>query len=65
MKVGKHTAQEIVQAAGFEEVEFGSDRVRIGGIRGIVKAGQKVNIQPDTSEVEVMVGNETKTVSIE
>jgi hypothetical protein len=59
MELRKYTADELVKKAGFENVEFGKDRVRIGGIRGIVTADHKIKI--NSEEVEVMVGNEVKT----
>lgn len=60
MKPGKYTAKQITDKAGFEDVKFGKDRVRIAGIRGIVKPKHKINIQPSSEEIEVVVGNETK-----
>jgi len=62
MKPGKYTAKQLTDEAGFEDIKFGEDRIRIGGVRGIVKADQKINIQPESEDIEVMVGNETKTI---
>lgn len=61
----KYTALELVTAAGFEDVEFGKIRVRIGGIRGIVTPDHVIRVTPGTTEIDVMVGNEVKTVTFE
>jgi hypothetical protein len=58
MELKKYTAKELVEKAGFENVEFGKDRVRIAGIRGIVSPDHKIKI--NSEEVDVTVGNETK-----
>lgn len=58
MKSGKYTAKELTDKAGFKDVKFGKTRVRIGGIRGIVKPDHLIKI--NSEKVEVMVGNEVK-----
>lgn len=65
MKPGKYTAKQITDLAGFEKVEFGKDRVRIAGLRGIVTAEHKINIQPGSKEITVMVGREPKKLKVE
>lgn len=59
MELRKYTADELVKKAGFKSVKFGKDKIRIGGVRGIVKADQKIKV--NSEELEVMVGNEVKT----
>lgn len=56
----KLTALEILTGAGVEEPEskLGAMRVRIGGIRGIGTPEHKINIQPGTETLEVLVGDE-------
>lgn len=61
----KYTALELVTAAGFENVEFGKIRVRIGGIMGIVSEDHKIRIPAGTTEIDVMVGTEVKQVTFE
>jgi hypothetical protein len=61
MESGKYTAKEIVEKAGFSDVEFGKERVRIGGIRGIVTKDHLIRVQRK-SELEVVVGNEVKKI---
>jgi hypothetical protein len=61
----KYTALELTTAAGFEKVEFGKIRVRIGGIRGISSADHLIRVTPGTTEIEVMVGNEVKPVTFD
>lgn len=62
MDAGKYTAQEIVEIAGFKDVQFGDIRVRISGIRGIVSATHVINVLP--GDVEVTVGGETRTLKV-
>jgi hypothetical protein len=63
----KYTAIEILKLAGIEKPEekIGKMRVRIAGIAGIVKPDQLIKIQPGTTEVEVIVGQETATIPVE
>ena len=60
----RYTAQELTNLAGFENVEFGKVRVRIGGISGIVKEDHKIAIQDQTKEIDITVGTETKKLEI-
>lgn len=64
---GKYTAIEILTAAGFDKPEesIGKVRVRIGGIPGIVRPDYVVRIPEGTTEIDVMVGQETKKVTFE
>lgn len=61
----KYTALELVTAAGFEGVEFGKIRVRIGGIPGIVTPDHSIRVTAGTTEIDVMVGMEVKKVTFE
>lgn len=61
MEAGKYTAKELLEQAGFEDVEFGKVRVRIGGVRGIVEPDHKIKIQRKAN-FDVMVGEEVKTI---
>jgi hypothetical protein len=61
MKEGKYTAKELTEIAGFEKVEFGKIRVRIGGLRGIVSSDHLITIQEE-GELDVLVGKEKKTI---
>lgn len=63
----KYTALEILQVAGVEKPEekIGKTRVRIAGVAGIVKPNHLIKIQPETTEIEIIVGIESKKITLE
>lgn len=61
----RYTAKELIEAAGLDVSQVGKVRVRIAGIAGIVSPDHLVRLQPETKEVEVIVGTDTKMVQLE
>lgn len=58
----KYTALEILESAGFKDAKdkIGKFRVSIAGISGIVSPDYIINIQPETKEIEVVLGQDVK-----
>ncbi len=63
----RFTALEILTAAGIENPieKIGKVRVRIAGIAGITKPDHVVRIQPGTTEIDVIVGDQSVVLSLE
>ena len=63
----KYTALEIITEAGFEAPEsaFGNARIIIGGISGIVNPDHEIRVSEGTTELECIVGIESKTILID
>jgi hypothetical protein len=62
----KCTALDILTEAGIKDAEslFGTTRIRIGGIAGIVKPDHLIRIPTETKTLEVIVGNSVHDVKI-
>lgn len=63
----KYTALEVLTEAGFENPgdKIGKFRCRIGGISGIVSPDHVVKFQTGLKKVDVILGNEVKTVDLD
>ena len=63
----KYTALEILKEAGIKspETKFGKMRVRIAGISGIVKPEHLIKIQAGTKKIDILVGEEVKSLEFE
>lgn len=59
-----YTVAEIVKEAGFDPEQVGKVRVRVAGIP-VNDPNKVISIQANTSEVLVIVGQESKTIEVE
>jgi hypothetical protein len=62
----RYTALEILEQAKVENAieKFGKLRIRIAGIRGIVKPDHVITLQPNTQTIDILVGNDSYTLDI-
>jgi hypothetical protein len=63
----RYTAEDILKEAGIEDTDamFGSFRVTIGGISGIVDSEHLISIPESATELEVIVGVKRYTLPLE